>query len=171
MERPLVDENGLMRYHASKFDCDPCALKQRCGPNTPARKILRSIHEGARDMARDIAATGEYVVSRRQREKVEMLSAHLKRILKLDRLRPQGPRSPRRVPPRSRRSEPQEARQIGRQQTATQSRVTRDGRRRRRNLTISVANERPSSTTSAKSGHGNAVHDGSHGRVPTVVVH
>ena len=70
-ERPLVDENGLMRYHASKFDCDPCALKSRCCPNTPARKILRSIHEGARDMARDIAASAEYVPSRRQRKKVD----------------------------------------------------------------------------------------------------
>ncbi|MGA0598472.1 transposase [Enterovirga sp. CN4-39] len=90
-ERPLVDENGLMRYHASKFDCDPCELKPRCTPNAPARKILRSIHEGARDMARDLALTEEYVTSRRQRKKVEMLFAHLKRILKLDRLRLRGP--------------------------------------------------------------------------------
>ena len=80
-----------MRYHASKFDCDPCELKSRCCPNTPARKILRSIHEGARDMARDIAATEEYVTSRRQRKKVEMLFAHLKRSMKLDRLRLRGP--------------------------------------------------------------------------------
>jgi hypothetical protein len=57
----------------------------------PARKILRSIHESARDMARDIAMTDAYVTSRRQRKKVEMLFAHLKRILKLDRLRLRGP--------------------------------------------------------------------------------
>jgi hypothetical protein len=90
-ERPLVDENGMMRYHASKFDCDACSLKPRCCPNTPARKILRSIHEGARDMARDIALTEEYVTSRRRRKKIEMLFAHLKRILGLDRLRLRGP--------------------------------------------------------------------------------
>jgi hypothetical protein len=42
-------------------------------------------------MARDIAATDAYVTSRRQRKKVEMLFAHLKRILKLDRLRLRGP--------------------------------------------------------------------------------
>ena len=90
-ERPLIDENGMMRYHASKFDCDPCALKPACCPNAPARKILRSIHEGARDMARDIALTEAYVTSRRERKKVEMLFAHLKRILKLDRLRLRGP--------------------------------------------------------------------------------
>ncbi|KRE11586.1 transposase [Bosea sp. Root483D1] len=90
-ERPLVDENGMMRYHASKFDCDACSLKPQCCPNTPARKILRSIHEDARDMARDIAQTDAYVTSRRERKKVEMLFAHLKRILKLDRLRLRGP--------------------------------------------------------------------------------
>ena len=57
----------------------------------PARKVTRSIHEGARDLARDIATTDAYLISRRQRKKVEMLFAHLKRILKLDRLRLRGP--------------------------------------------------------------------------------
>lgn len=57
----------------------------------PARKVTRSIHEGARDIARDIATTDAYLASRRQRKKVEMLFAHLKRILKLDRLRLRGP--------------------------------------------------------------------------------
>ena len=42
-------------------------------------------------MARDIAKSAAYVTSRRQRKKVEMLVAHLKRILKLDRLRLRGP--------------------------------------------------------------------------------
>jgi hypothetical protein len=82
----------MMRYRASKHDCDACAMKPRCCPNTPARKIPRSIHEGARDMARAIANTEEYVTSRRQRKEVEMLFAHMKRILRLDRLLP--PRIP-----------------------------------------------------------------------------
>jgi hypothetical protein len=81
----------MMLYRASKLDCEGCALKPRCCPNAPARKILRSIHEGARDVACDIAATDAYVTSRRERKKVEMLFAHLKRILKLDRLRLRGP--------------------------------------------------------------------------------
>ena len=81
----------MMRYRASKLDCDVCELNPRCTPNMPARKILRSIHEGARDIARDIALTEDYITSRRQRKKVEMLFAHLKRILKLDRLRLRGP--------------------------------------------------------------------------------
>jgi len=91
MPRPLVDDNGMMHYRASKLDCEPCTLKHQCCPNTPARKIPRSIHEGARDMARDIAATEAYLTSRRQRKKVEMLFVHLKRILRLDRLRLRGP--------------------------------------------------------------------------------
>ena len=47
--------------------------------------------KGARDLARDVAKTEAYQISRCQRKKVEMLFAHLKRILKLDRLRLRGP--------------------------------------------------------------------------------
>lgn len=89
--RSGVDKDGFMRYRASTHDCDACLLKSRCCPGQPARKIPRSIHEGARDMARDIAKTDAYATSRRERKKVEMLFAHLKRILKLDRLRLRGP--------------------------------------------------------------------------------
>jgi hypothetical protein len=42
-------------------------------------------------MARDIAKTAAYPISVAQRKKVEMLFAHLKRILRLDRLRLRGP--------------------------------------------------------------------------------
>ena len=80
-----------MRYRASKLDCQRCSLKPQCCPNEPARKVPRSIHEGARDLARDFADTDAYVTSRHERKKVEMLFAHLKRILKLDRLRLRGP--------------------------------------------------------------------------------
>jgi hypothetical protein len=83
-------KDNSMRYRASKRDCAPCPLKPRCRPNAPARKISRSIYEGARDLAREIAKTEAYQTSRCQRKKVEMLFAHLKRILKLDRLRLAG---------------------------------------------------------------------------------
>jgi transposase len=86
----VVNDNQLL-YRASKYDCDACSLKPRCCPKEPARKVPRSIYEGARDMARDIAKTDAYRTSRRQRKKVEMLFAHLKRILRLDRLRLRGP--------------------------------------------------------------------------------
>jgi transposase len=83
--------DATYRYRARKADCAACPLKSRCCPNTPARKVTRSIYEAARDVARAIANTDAYVTLRRQRKKVEMLFAHLKRILKLDRLRLRGP--------------------------------------------------------------------------------
>jgi transposase len=87
----LVNDGATLLYRASKYDCDACELKPRCCPTAPARKVPRSIHEGARDMARDIAKTDAYTTSRRERKKIEMLFAHLKRILRLDRLRLRGP--------------------------------------------------------------------------------
>src|SRR5260221_167537 len=86
----VVNDNQLL-YRASKYDCDDCALKPRCCPKEPARKVPLYILEGARDMARDIAKTDAYSTSRRERKKVEMLFAHLKRILRLDRLSLGGP--------------------------------------------------------------------------------
>jgi Transposase DDE domain len=87
----LVNDGATMLYRASKHACEACALKPRCCPKEPARKVPRSIHEGARDVARAIAKSWEGRTSRRLRKKVEMLFAHLKRILKLDRLRLRGP--------------------------------------------------------------------------------
>ena len=87
--KPPID--GIERYRARKTDCQACDLRQRCRPGDAGRKLLRSIHEGARDLARDLSLTDAYLTSRRERKKVEMLFAHLKRILKLDRLRLRGP--------------------------------------------------------------------------------
>jgi transposase len=86
----LID-GATLRYRASKHDCQACRLKHRCCPKEPARYVPRSIYEGARDMAREIARSWEGRVSRRLRKKIEMLFAHLKRTLKLDRLRLRGP--------------------------------------------------------------------------------
>ena len=79
------------KYRASQFDCQACSLKMKCCPNMTHRKITRSPHEPAREVARAIAKTASYRQSRKDRKKVEMLFAHLKRILKLDRLRLRGP--------------------------------------------------------------------------------
>jgi Transposase DDE domain len=87
----LVNDGATLLYRASKHDCDACELKSRCCPKMPARKVPRSIYENARDVARDIAKTETYVTSRRERKKIEMLFAHLKRIPRLDRLRLRGP--------------------------------------------------------------------------------
>jgi transposase len=89
--RDGLTKEGTILYFARKHNCEACPLKPRCCPNVPARKIARSVHEAARDKARAIAKTEAYAVSRRQRKKVEMLFAHLKRILGLDRLRLRGP--------------------------------------------------------------------------------
>ena len=43
-----VHDGNTLRYRASKFDCDVCALKMQCCPNTPARQIPRDVHEDAR---------------------------------------------------------------------------------------------------------------------------
>jgi Transposase DDE domain len=56
-----------------------------------ARKIPRDVHEDARDVARALASTPEHEAACRCRKKVEMLFAHLKRILRLGRLRLRGP--------------------------------------------------------------------------------
>jgi hypothetical protein len=58
----------------------------------PQRKIPRDVNEAAREVARALTKTEAYAQTRRDRKKVEMLFAHLKRILRLGRLRLRGPR-------------------------------------------------------------------------------
>ena len=86
--KPTAD-NTLI-YRSSLHDCTNCELKARCCPNTTHRRIARKVNESARDVARQLAKTKRYEQSRRHRKKVEMLFAHLKRILKFDRLRLRG---------------------------------------------------------------------------------
>src|SRR6476660_6393780 len=87
-----VHDGYALRYRASKADCDVCAFKMRCCPSTPMRYVPRDLHEDARDVARALARTEAFEQSRRSRKRVEMLFAHLKRILRLGRLRLRGPR-------------------------------------------------------------------------------
>ena len=85
-----IPKNGFLRYRASKMDCGSCPLKEQCCPNSAAKMLVRSIHESARDVAREVRKTPAYRKTRRQRKQVEMLFAHMKRILKVDRLRLRG---------------------------------------------------------------------------------
>jgi hypothetical protein len=87
----VVNDEQLL-YRASMRDCNICPFKMRCCPKEPVRKIPRSIREEARDIARALAKTAAFEQSRHDRKRVEMLLAHLKRILKLSRLRLRGPR-------------------------------------------------------------------------------
>jgi transposase len=89
--RKVMNDDQLF-YRASKRDCDVCPLKMQCCPKEPARKVTRSIYEEARDVARACSKTEAYAQSRCDRKKIEMLFAHLKRILRLGRLRLRGPR-------------------------------------------------------------------------------
>jgi len=82
---------GVAKYQALKHTCQACSSKMTCCPKADARKITREEHEDARQVARDIAKTKQYKISMRLRKKVEMLFAHLKRILGLGRLRLRGP--------------------------------------------------------------------------------
>lgn len=85
---PTADHTLI--YRSKNLECAGCACKARCCPNTPFRKITRHVNESARDAARALSETAAYRQSRKDRKKVEMLFAHLKRILKLDRLRLRG---------------------------------------------------------------------------------
>ena len=88
--RTHITKANTIIYHASQAACSRCPMKPGCCPNALRRKIVRSVHESARDVARDIAKTAAYQQSRKDRKKVEMLFAHLKRILNLRRLRLRG---------------------------------------------------------------------------------
>jgi transposase len=88
----LVKDGTTLLYRGSTRDCACCPMKARCCPNTPARKVPRSIHERARDVARSLAGTAAFERSRHERKRIEMRFAHLKRILRLGRLRLRGPR-------------------------------------------------------------------------------
>jgi IS5 family transposase len=71
------------------YDCARCGLKPRC-TTAPARKVSRDIDEDIREHVRSLANTEAFQQSRRERKKVEMRFAHMKRILRLDRLRLRG---------------------------------------------------------------------------------
>ena len=87
----LVNDGETLLYLSRTRDCRSCLLKARCCPKMPFRRIQRSLYEEARDVARALAKTEAFEQSRRERKRVEMLFAHLKRILRLGRLRLRGP--------------------------------------------------------------------------------
>jgi transposase len=86
---PVTKANTVI-YRASEHDCSSCKLKSQCCPNTSRRKIARSIYESSRDVARAICDSEQYQQSRKDRKKVEVLFAHLKRIMNFNRLRLRG---------------------------------------------------------------------------------
>src|SRR3954451_10408486 len=89
--RSGITKDGTRLYRSSSSDCRPCELKVRGCPNTPQLKIPRDVDEDVRDLARSLASTPAFDRSRHLRKKIEIFFAHLKRILRLGRLRLRGP--------------------------------------------------------------------------------
>ncbi len=81
-------------YRSRTQECAACPDKSCCCPNTPFRKITHSIYEGARNVTRTINQTERFKnQSSRERKKVEMAFAHMKRNLNFNRLRLRGIKS------------------------------------------------------------------------------
>jgi len=87
----VATDGETLYYRARTRDCRSCPLRSQCCPKAPLRRIPRSIYEEDRDVARALAKTEAFDQSRRDRKRVEMLFAHLKRIFRLGRLRLRGP--------------------------------------------------------------------------------
>jgi hypothetical protein len=85
----LVREDGTVPYFASTKDCRACALKPRCTKGTK-RIVTRNLFEAERDHVRALKGTEAFARSARERRKVEMAFAHLKRHLGFRRLRLRG---------------------------------------------------------------------------------
>ena len=77
-----VDQGRILAYRASRRDCTACELKPRC-TTAVARKVSRDIDEDIREQVRALANTEAFQQSRRERKKIEMRFAHMKRILSI----------------------------------------------------------------------------------------
>jgi transposase len=84
-----IDQGHIVYYRANKNDCSICALKPNC-TTAVVRKVTRDIDEDVRDQVRALANTEAFQQSQRERKKIEMRFAHMKRIFRLDRLRLRG---------------------------------------------------------------------------------
>ena len=83
--------SALITGFVTTHRCLTAGRARSSHPNMPSRRIVRDVNEDARDVARALAKTDAFEQSRRDRKRAEMLFAHLKRILRLARLRLRGP--------------------------------------------------------------------------------
>lgn len=87
--RSVTKDTGVRRYKAAASACGSCPKKPLC-TDAPFRTLVRLEGEEVRDAVRALAGTEAFQVARTRRRKVEMLFAHLKRHLKIRRLRLRG---------------------------------------------------------------------------------
>ena len=85
----LVRDDGTVPYWASTKDCRACVLKPRCTKGAK-RIVTRNLFEAEREHVRALRGTEAFERSARERRKVEMAFAHLKRNLGFRRLRLRG---------------------------------------------------------------------------------
>ena len=79
----FISTDHAIRYNATHGNCLACALKARCCPNMPARRIVRDIHE---DAPTSRAGRWQRLRQIARRERVEMRFAHLKTHHRFERL-------------------------------------------------------------------------------------
>ena len=84
-----IDQGHIVYYRTNKHDCSTCLLKPKC-TTAPMRKVTRDLNGDVRDRVWALANTEAFRQSCRERKKVEMRFAHMKHILKFDRLRLRG---------------------------------------------------------------------------------
>lgn len=85
----LIRDDGTVPYFASTKDCRACTLKPRCTKGEK-RIVTRNLFEAEREHVRTLRGTEAFERSARERRKVEMAFAHLKRHLGFRRLRLRG---------------------------------------------------------------------------------
>jgi len=81
-----VHRNTAFNYIGTAKRCGGCPLKSQC-TSAPFRSLIIHQNEAARQRARDLVNTPEFVRAQRQRKKVEALFAELKNQIGLRRLR------------------------------------------------------------------------------------
>lgn len=82
-------KSGLVSYYPSRRECGACPIQSDCAPSG-IRTVQRSIHEPARDRAREKAGTDAFLASTRLRRRVERVFACIKHHDDLNRVRLRG---------------------------------------------------------------------------------
>ena len=86
-----MNDGATLLYRGSTPTAAPASSKLAAAPTHRLERSLAACMKAPATLARSLAGTPAFEQSRRERKRVEMLFAHLKRILRMDRLRLRGP--------------------------------------------------------------------------------